>query len=51
MIAVHHGGLTGKQTKKSSSDIMEELRNMLNESKQGSEWQERFTAKVRELVN
>ena len=33
-----------KQTKKSSSDIMEELRNMLNESKQGSEWQERFTS-------
>ena len=39
-----------KFTKKSSKDIEEELRKMLNESKQGTEWQERFTAKVRELV-
>jgi hypothetical protein len=39
-----------KLTKKPTRDIEEELRKMLNETKQGAEWQERFTSKVRELV-
>jgi hypothetical protein len=39
-----------KFTKKPTKDIEEELRKMLMETKQGTEWQERFTAKVRELV-
>jgi|TARA_R110002020_G_scaffold179874_1_gene373648 hypothetical protein len=39
-----------KFTKKPTRDIEEELRKMLKETKQGSEWQERLTSKVRELV-
>jgi hypothetical protein len=39
-----------KQVKKPTKDIEEELRKMLEETKQGTEWQERLTAKVRELV-
>ena len=40
-----------KQTKKPTNDlILEELKKMLDEKKQGAEWQERLTAKVRELV-
>ena len=39
-----------KFTKKPIKDIEEELKKMLDEKKQGAEWQERLTAKVRELV-
>jgi len=39
-----------KFSKKPTRDIEEELRKMLKETKQGSEWQERLTSKVRELV-
>ena len=39
-----------KFTKKPTKDIEEELRKMLEEPKQNTECQERFTAKVRELV-
>ena len=39
-----------KFTKKPTKDIEEELRKMLDETKQGPEWQQRLTAKVRELV-
>ena len=39
-----------KFTKKPTRDIEAELRKMLKETKQGSEWQERLTSKVRELV-
>jgi hypothetical protein len=31
--------------------IFEELKKMLDETKQGTEWQQRLTAKVRELVS
>jgi len=39
-----------KAPKESTNNIKDELRKMLEESKQGSEWMERFVAKVRELV-
>jgi len=40
-----------REIKKPTKDlIFEELKKMLKETKQGTEWQERLTSKVRELV-